>query len=155
MKKTTKQPATATATEKTPKTSQNAKETTSRRIKLNSERFAEYKYQETNRSMTEETEQKPRLTHEPRGKKESDGYFGTRRLAFALTKSEFRTPQNNIELIRNAINAKLPKDKKLTERMNYSARDFALKFFPSDRNGFVLIDVRKEWTIDGILKHIG
>lgn len=147
-----KTPAQTVATTETAVKTTEATETPKhvRKVKMNAEKYENFKYERTTRSLGEETEDKPRLVHEPRGKKESVGYYGARRLAFSLTKKEYKTPQANIELVAGAINKMLPKDAQLTEKMHYSARDFAFKFFPKATNDAVLIDLRRDWTADQI-----
>lgn len=155
----------------TPKTQETAKnDTTSdatptpepKKIKLNADSYKDWKYSAKPRVENEEKEEKGRLIHAERGKRESDGYYNARRIAFdlslALTKTgkEFTTPQRNAEMIRELLNAKLPKERKIT-RFVYVARNFQLRFYPMDKpkDDFIAIDVSRPTKPEQILKSFG
>jgi hypothetical protein len=118
--------------------------------KLNRELFADWTSNETNRSTDEETETKPRTIHLPRPTNrkgtftESTGYYNIRKFAFDLTKTEYRTPQNNLDLIVNRFNS----DAKITNkivRTSYIAKTYTVRvFFADDTTGnFIALDVSR------------
>ena len=119
-------------------------------VKLNREIFADWNSNATNRSADEETELKPRLTHSPRptnrkGKFiESIGYYSIRKLAFDMTKGEYRTPQNNLDLIVKTFNEKTKTTNPIV-RTSYIARTFTVRvFFADDVDAnFIALDVSR------------
>ena len=133
-----------------------------KKIKLNADSYKDWKFQPKTRVLDEETEPTPRQIHLERMKRESEGYYNTRRGTFDLTLSltgtgkEYRTPQNNMELIKSTLNSKLPKDRQIT-RFVYVARNYELRFYPMDKpkNDFIAINVSKPIDVENVLKSFG
>ena len=131
-------------------------------FKTNGDLYAEWTFSQTDRSADEETETEPRTEHLERGERESDGYYYTRQLTYRVTRKlmgkgqEFRTPQLNMEMLRQALNLILPVERKIT-RVSYVAPAFHLRFYPANlrENDFIFADVSDVVNVDSFLEQFG
>lgn len=126
-------------------------------VKLNAESYEKWASRINKpRASSEESELKPRLTHKPRDARESDGYYVPRKLTFDVLGKEFRTPQQNIELLTREMNKHLAKEAQVLEPV-YHAPSYSMKFRIASRpiTEVVRFDVRSEISASDFLKAFG